>query len=236
MEMAAKNKLIIALDDMDMATALHTVRITKEYASTYKIGLTLFTAHGPSLLREVNALGCSIFLDLKFHDIPMQVAKAVEAALQYFPKYLTVHAMGGCKMLREAAAAARGSSTNLLAVSVLTSFAQEDLREIGNHNSIDDAVTMLTDGAYRAGIRGFVASPLEIANLRKRFSDAILVAPGVRPTSADAHDQTRITTPKNAIMFGADALVIGRPITKAHDVARACRNIHDEIAESLVQK
>jgi orotidine-5'-phosphate decarboxylase len=233
MENAAK-KLIVALDDLDYKSALNVVSLLRPYASTFKIGLSLFTAHGPQIVREVRDLGVDVFLDLKLFDIPMQVAKAVESALQFSPRFLTVHAMGGKKMLNEAHAMTLGSKTKLLAVSVLTSFDQADYHDVGFNGPIDQGVLRLSDLAFSTGIKAFVSSPHELSVLRSRYgSECFLVCPGVRPHNGEIHDQSRVMTPADAILLSADALVVGRPITKAGNMLKAALMIHEEIASAL---
>lgn len=233
MEMAAK-KIIVALDELDFAAAIKVAEMTQPYADTYKIGLSLFVAHGPLIVKELSALGVNIFLDLKLHDIPMQVKRAVESALRFSPRFLTVHALGGHQMLREAALMAQGSSTTLLAVSILTSLNQADCHTLGFSGSIETNVIGLLDVAFNAGVNGFVASPHEVASLRRKFGqDCYLVCPGVRPAGSEVFDQSRVMTPQEAIFLGADALVIGRPITKAPNIAYAARDINQQIQNAL---
>lgn len=235
MELAAK-KLIIALDDLDFERALKVVQKTKLFASTYKVGLSLFCAHGPAIVKEIKSLGVDVFLDLKLHDIPMQVGKAVEKALAFETRFLTVHALGGQKMLREAATAALGSSTTLLAVSVLTSVDNEDFRELGFLGSIEEGVMNLSNLAFSSGIRGFVSSPHEVGRLKRRYGDlCLVVCPGVRPMDADVFDQSRIMTPKDAILAGADALVVGRPITASINIEQAALDINRQIKTAFDQ-
>ncbi len=234
MEKAAK-RLIVALDDIGKRDVGALVEEARPFASTFKIGLSQFVARGPAILGEISSREADVFLDLKLHDIPMQVAKAVEHALAFSPRFLTVHAQGGRKMLAEAAEAAKGSTTVLLAVSVLTSLDQNDFSEIGYRDSIEDGVLRLADLAYRSGIRGLVSSPQELKVLRARFGDDLfLVSPGVRPMDDAVFDQSRVMTPYQAIKCGADALVVGRPLTHADNIcAKACM-INLEIANALV--
>lgn len=229
-----QEKLIIALDDVDFDSAIKIATLTKPFASTFKVGLSLFTAWGPEIIKELKELSVDVFLDLKLFDIPMQTKKAVQAALKYEPRFLTVHAMGGKKMLSEASVISQGSNTTLLAVSVLTSFDQQDYADVGFKDSINDGVVRLLDLAFVSGIRGFVASPQELIHLRKRFgSDCFLVCPGVRPRGSDLNDQSRVMTPKEAIMASANALVVGRPITKAPNIVEAAQGIYQDIESAL---
>lgn len=233
MDMASK-RLIIALDDIAREDVGTIVKEASPFGGTFKVGLALFVAHGPAIIKEIKELGAEVFLDLKLHDIPMQVAKSVEKALQYQPRFLTVHAQGGRKMLSEVAAVTRGSSTKVLAVSVLTSLGDKDFCELGYSGSIEHGVLTLADLAYSSGVSGLVSSPHELKVLRKRFGrDLFLVCPGVRPQEDALHDQSRVMTPYDAIAHGADALVVGRPITEAHNIGQKARLINEEIMRAL---
>ncbi|MCA9508438.1 MAG: orotidine-5'-phosphate decarboxylase [Myxococcales bacterium] len=230
----AAKKLIIALDDLNFADCCALVEKTRDFAATYKIGVSLFCAHGPTIVKELKSYGVDIFLDLKLHDIPMQVSKAVEQAIDLEPKFLTLHALGGYTMLKEAAHVACGSKTQLLAVSVLTSMDEEQWRILGFADSVKDGVERLIVMSYEAGVRAFVSSPHEAASLKKLFkNDCIAVCPGVRPADAQHDDQKRIMTPYQAINNGADFLVVGRPITKSADVVMSAGNINAEINKAL---
>lgn len=222
--------MIIALDDMGMAEAMDVVLKTRTYANTYKIGSSMFMAHGQLLLKELAAHGVGLFLDLKFHDIPMQVERAVESALSYAPDFITVHALGGPEMLRRVARVARGSRTRVLAVTILTSLKEQDYLSLGFSHDIAHGVKKLADLALSCGINGLVSSPHEIKPLREGFgSDCFLVCPGIRSAFDDVGDQSRVTTPREAIKAGADALVIGRSITKARNVMEAAKKMYEEI-------
>jgi orotidine-5'-phosphate decarboxylase len=230
----AAQKLIIALDDLDEAAALAMVEKTKAYAQTYKVGLNLFCAYGPAIVKQISSLGVDIFLDLKLHDIPMQVAKAVETVLVLEPRFLTIHAAGGAQMLECAAQAASGSKTTLLAISVLTSLNQQDYQRLGFTDDIADGVNRLTDLAYASGIHGFVCSAKEAKNLKARFQNqCFLVCPGIRSGVQDLFDQARTLSAGDAIKACADALVVGRPITKAADAAAAAQDINRAINNGL---
>jgi orotidine-5'-phosphate decarboxylase len=230
----AADKLIVALDGLDFSSALQVVAKTSAFAATYKVGLSLFCAYGPSIVKEITALGVDVFLDLKLHDIPTQVAKAVEYSLSLNPRFLSLHALGGQKMLKEAAKAAQGSSTTLLAVSVLTSFDGASWRDLGFPQPIEQDVVRLGELAWSSGIRGLVSSPHEAGILKKSSRRAwMVVCPGVRPKGALGHDQSRFMTPKEAIKAGADLLVIGRPIIEAADIHEAAREINQEILDAL---
>jgi orotidine-5'-phosphate decarboxylase len=199
-----------------------------------KIGLELFVAEGPAILALGRAHDRPIFLDLKLHDIPETVERAVAAAARHGVRYLTVHAAGGTEMLRRAAiraAEASSGAMTILAVTVLTSLSDADLHAAGVDGSSRGQAERLAKLAWAAGVRGFVCSPLEVATLRQALGpEAVLVVPGVRPLGAKAGDQKRIATPAEAIRAGADLLVVGRPIRDAADPASAAATIADEIA------
>jgi orotidine-5'-phosphate decarboxylase len=203
-----------------------------------KIGSQLFTSAGPDAVKKLAPLVPGIFLDLKFCDIPNTVSKAVAAAAK-LPKIrlLTLHATGGLEMMRAAKAAVSGATNppKLLAVTVLTSLNEEQVQEIGLAGPITARVQDLARLAQAAGMDGVVASPREFSALRSVVgSEMLLVAPGVRPNVGAAqsasHDQSRIATPGEAIQWGADYLVVGRPITAASDPAKAAQAILDEMA------
>jgi len=230
-------RIIVALDVNDRETALSLIRELPE-AEVFKIGIRLFTSEGPGLLKEVLALGKKVFLDLKFHDIPNQVAGAVTMAARHEVSMLTLHASGGSEMLKKAAEAARETADStgkpkplLLAVTVLTSLKDAQLDEIGMEADAAGQVLRLADLARAAGINGVVCSPQEIELIRSRHGhDFLVVTPGIRPAWAAANDQKRIMTPAQAITLGANYLVIGRPIIAAPSPQEAFRKILTELA------
>jgi len=225
-----RDRLIVALDFPNQAKALALVSVLSGSVSIYKIGLQLYTAAGPEIVRAVAATGAGIFLDLKLHDIPNTVAKAVAAAGELGVQMLTVHLSGGRAML-EAAMEVKPPSLALLGVTVLTSATEETLRETGVQSALDQQVIRLGDLGKKSGIDGLITSPREVRVLRDRLGPEItLVTPGVRPTWADANDQKRFTTPHEALESGADYLVIGRPITAASDPRRAMERLLEEIS------
>lgn len=233
MEIAAQ-KLIIALDDLDFDEAVALVELTKPYARTFKIGLALFAAYGPAIVKKIHALGVEVFLDLKLHDIPMQIKKTIQNLLPLNPSFITVHASGGSHMLKEAADAVQGSNTMLLAVSILTSLDASLYSAIGFKDSILSGVTNLSQLAYSSGIRGFIASAHEAPMLKQHFNhDCLVICPGVRRKNHAIHDQSRVMSPAEAIFAGADALVVGRPITKAQDIVFEAKAINQEINNAL---
>jgi orotidine-5'-phosphate decarboxylase len=212
-------QIIVALDVARKEEALHLVSELSSDVGFFKIGLQLYTAAGPALAREISVLGPKIFLDLKLHDIPNTVAKAVESAGKLGVKMLTIHLSGGSEMIR-AAVDARQKDMMILGVTVLTSSTNETLRETGIPDTVDDHVVRLARLGVAAGIDGLVASPHEAGALRTEFGDRIkIVTPGVRPGWSEPGDQKRFMTPREAIDAGADYLVIGRPIT-AHPQPR----------------
>jgi len=226
-----RDRLIVALDFRDQPRALALVSVLSGAVSIYKIGLQLYTAAGPEIVRAVAATGAKIFLDLKLHDIPNTVAKAVAAAGELGVQMLTVHLSGGRAML-EAAVEAKPSHLVLLGVTVLTSATEETLRETGIGSAVEAQVIRLGELGKKSGVDGLITSPHEVRALRERLGpEIVLVTPGVRPTWAAANDQKRFTTPHEALESGADYLVIGRPITAAPDPRGAMERLLDEIAE-----
>ncbi len=223
-------RLIVALDVATAAEALALVRQLRPTASFFKIGLQLYTACGPEIVRELRSEGASVFLDLKLYDIGNTVRHAVEAAAQLDVQMLTIHLSGGRAMI-EAAVVAAGTSLLLLGVTVLTSSDAETLAQTGVSGSVEEQVLRLAKLGESAGIRGFVASPHELPALRRSLGEeAKLVIPGVRPACSDVGDQKRIMTPHDAIARGADYLVIGRPITAHAQPREALERIVAEIS------
>ena len=227
----AADKVIVALDVASKKEALDLVGQLREEISFFKVGLQLYTAAGPNVVREIAATGAKVFLDLKLHDIPNTAARAVESAAQLGAQMLTIHLSGGDAMVR-AAVAARKQNLSLLGVTALTSATQEMLTEIGVVEKMDDYVLRLGKLGVAAGIDGLVASPREVKRLRLEFGDKIkIVTPGVRPMWSAAGDQKRVMAPREAIEAGADYLVIGRPITAHKNPREAVRKILDEVDE-----
>jgi len=226
-----RDRIIVALDFPTQAKAIAVVSALGNSVSIYKIGLQLYTAAGPAAVQAVAATGAKIFLDLKLHDIPNTVAKAVTAAGELGVAMLTLHLSGGHDMLK-AAAEAKVPHLVLLGVTVLTSSTQETLSETGIGASITDHVLQLAEIGKKAGVNGLITSPKEVGLLRNRFGqNMILITPGVRPACAGADDHKRFTTPREAIDNGADYLVIGRPITAAADPPDAVERIVDELTK-----
>jgi orotidine-5'-phosphate decarboxylase len=225
----AADKIIVALDVPTKRDALELVQKLRDQISFFKIGLQLYTAEGPEVLRAVLSTGCKVWLDLKLHDIPKTVGRAVESASRLGVQMLTIHLSGGSEMIR-AATAARTNNILLLGVTVLTSSTEETLREIGIQDKVDNQVLRLAKLGIEAGIDGVVASSHEIKTLRREFGDKIkIVVPGIRPSWAAAGDQKRVMTPSEALEASADYLVIGRPITAHPDPREAVAKILDEL-------
>ncbi len=200
------------------------------------MGLVLFTAAGPPVVEHLVARGYSVFLDLKFHDIPNTVAGAVRSAAALGVRMVTVHAGGGPAMLQAAQSALDGVANppQLLAVTVLTSIDEAQLRAAGVGRAPAEQVILLANMSLKAGIRGFVCSPQEVAALRALTGpEGVLVVPGIRPAGAESGDQRRIATPPEALRAGASYLVVGRPITQAPNPAEAAAAILKEMAEAV---
>jgi orotidine-5'-phosphate decarboxylase len=232
-----QNPIIVALDVPAAEAALKLVEQLAPVSGGFKVGSELFTVAGPDIVRRIRERGAMVFLDLKFHDIPNTVAKAVTAAVQLDVQMLTVHTSGGFEMLKAAEQAAQETAWRLshspplvLGVTVLTSLDAGALKEIGLDANVDYQVRRLATVATKAGLRGLVCSPLEVAKLRQTIPPAMqLVTPGVRTGAEKADDQKRILTPREALKAGANWLVIGRPIYAAENPREAA----EKILESL---
>jgi orotidine-5'-phosphate decarboxylase len=216
--------IFVAIDTPDLGRARDIAKAVRTSAGGLKLGLEFFSANGPPGVAELAEFGLPIFLDLKLHDIPNTVAKAVQALGPLEPAILTVHAAGGQAMLENAKAAA-AAKTKVVAVTVLTSLDARDLAAAGVKGSPADQVARLADLARNAGLDGIVCSGEEVGAARKAWPDGFFVVPGVRPADGGASDQKRVVTPRAAIDAGASILVIGRPITEADDPAAAIRAI-----------
>jgi orotidine-5'-phosphate decarboxylase len=233
------DKLIVALDVDTPAQALSLVQELREVAGMFKVGSTLFTLAGPQIVRNIVNSGAKVFLDLKFHDIPHQVAGAARSATELGVSLFTLHASGGTEMMRRAVDAVAETTERLdttrpkvLAVTVLTSIDAQTLAEIGISSTPEESVMRLVKLAEQAGVDGVVASPQEAAQIRHAVAPQFLiVTPGIRPASNNAtDDQRRVSTPAAALAAGANYLVVGRPITAAADPAAAARQIVAEMA------
>jgi orotidine-5'-phosphate decarboxylase len=234
------DKLIVALDVDTPARALSLAKELSPVAGMFKIGSQLFTLAGPQIVKDIVGSGAKVFLDLKFHDIPHQVAGAARSAAQLGVSMFTVHASGGAEMMRraveavtEVASVAGTVRPAVLAVSVLTSMDANTLAQIGVNSSPEESVVRLVKLAEQSGVDGFVASPHEAERIRETVANRklLIVTPGIRPAdnSAGADDQKRVSTPAAALAAGADYLVVGRPITGAADPVAAARQIAAEM-------
>jgi orotidine-5'-phosphate decarboxylase len=220
--------LILALDVETRADAIRTLEPLKGRLRWVKIGLQLFSAHGPELVREVGSMGFRIFLDLKLHDIPNTVAKSVASIAPLPVGMLTIHTSGGREMMTWArkAQADHAPDLLLLGVTVLTSLDTPGLNETGVPSSAADQVVRLASLAVDSGLRGLVCSPQETRTLRAALpADVRLVTPGIRPAGASTDEQKRVMTPADAAAAGTDYIVVGRPILKAPDPAAAVATI-----------
>lgn len=227
-----RERLIVALDVSSAQGAQDLVSGIGDAAGMYKIGLQLFTAQGPKLVREFVSSGRKVFLDLKLHDIPNTVGRAVKSAADLGASMLTVHASAGSDVLRAAVEAA-GPRLAILGVTVLTSFDDADLMEIGVPNPVPGQVVRLAELARRAGCSGVVTSPRETAQVRRSLGEGFTVVnPGVRPAGTSKDDQERTATPAEAIRAGATFIVVGRPITQAKNPARAAQEIVQEMEQA----
>jgi orotidine-5'-phosphate decarboxylase len=219
-----KGPIFVALDTTDLDGAKDLATKVRHHVGGLKLGLEFYCAHGMPGVREIASIGLPIFLDLKLHDIPNTVAKAVRALSPIEPAILTVHAAGGRAMMEEAKAAAP-KGTKVVAVSVLTSLDDDDLDATGIGGTTHDQVIRLTSLAREAGLDGAVCSGQEVRAARKAWPQGYFVVPGIRPADASVGDQKRVMTPRQALDHGASILVIGRPITQAKNPDEAARAI-----------
>src|SRR6266436_6787838 len=225
----AADTIIVALDVATKEKALEVVDQLRDQISFFKIGLQLYTAEGPEIVRAVLSTGARVWLDIKLYDIPNTVARAVESANNLGVHMLTIHLSGGSEMI-QAATAARANNMLLLGVTVLTSATEQTLREIGITDRVDDQVLRLARLGVEAGIDGVVASSHEIKPLRREFGNKIkIVVPGIRPSWSEPGDQRRTMTPRQALEAGADYIGIGRPITTHPRPTEAVTKILNEI-------
>jgi orotidine-5'-phosphate decarboxylase len=226
-----RERLIVALDVSSAAAAQKIVAAVGDSALTYKVGMQLYTAVGPQIVRDLVASGRRVFLDLKYHDIPNTVGAAVAEAEKLGVSMLTIHAAGSTKMVRAATEAAKvRPDLTVLAVTVLTSMGGHDLETIGLGGSVEDSVLRLAKLALTNGCQGIVTSAREASTVRATLGDQFaIVTPGVRPAGSSVGDQVRVVTPAQAIAAGATHIVVGRPITEAADPAAEARAILDQI-------
>ena len=218
------NRIFVALDTPDLERARGVATRVRHHVGGVKLGLEFFAANGPAGVRALEELGLPVFLDLKLHDIPNTVAKAVQALAPLAPAVLTVHAAGGRAMLEDAKAAAH-PDTKVVAVTMLTSLDASDLAATGVSGSPHDHVLRLAALAEEAGLDGIVCSGAEVKAAHAQWPKGFFVVPGVRPADGAVDDQKRVVTPRQALDDGASILVVGRPITQAEDPDAAARAI-----------
>jgi orotidine-5'-phosphate decarboxylase len=228
------NPIFVAIDTPDIDRSLDIAEAVRAHAGGLKLGLEFFSAQGPEGVRRVAALGLPIFLDLKLHDIPNTVAKAVEALAPLAPAILTVHAIGGQEMLGAAKRAAP-PTTKVVAVTLLTSLDAGDLVDLGIERSPADQVGRLAWIARDAGLDGIVCSGAEVARAKSAWPEGFFVVPGIRPAGTEVADQKRVVTPARALEDGASVLVIGRPITAAADPSAAIAEIAASLKTEVIE-
>ncbi|MBK5255345.1 MAG: orotidine-5'-phosphate decarboxylase [Vicinamibacteria bacterium] len=229
--MNPKDRLIVALDIDSKERAERLVEELSPHVGMFKVGMELFTSEGPEVVRSIVAGGGRVFLDLKFHDIPNTVAKAVGSASQLGAFFVTVHLSGGRAMLEAAASALPAEGTQLLGITVLTSLTDDSLKETGARGTVAETVLQLVGLARASGIDGVVCSPHEVEIIRNVVGDDLMiVTPGIRPKGSAKRDQARVTTPREALKLGCDYIVVGRPITEADSPADAAKAIVEELS------
>ena len=229
--------LYCALDSKDLKTVEALANKLSESVDGFKLGLEFFCSNGQEGIERIKTLGLPLFLDLKLHDIPNTVAGAVRSIAPFTPNYLTVHASGGSEMLKAAVSASHEEAERLnlpriklLAVTILTSLSHSNLESIGRRGNTEDAVVRLAALSAESGIDGLVCSPKEIDIVRQKVREDIeIFVPGIRPLGTMKNDQKRASTPKEAILSGATALVVGRPITQADNPSQKAKDIQAEI-------
>lgn len=227
------NRVIAALDFPSMHEALDFVKRSGDELLWCKVGMELFTREGYPVIEGLKREKKMVFLDLKFHDIPNTVEGAVKSAVACGVDMLTVHASGGSEMLRAAASAAKVSGTKVVAVTVLTSLNESDLRVFGTTGPVSSMVERLTEMALHSGVDGVVCSPLEVAHLKGKFGeDFIAVTPGIRLPDDEKGDQKRVAAPEDAFEAGADFIVVGRSLTAVADPRKRLREIALRIGQS----
>ena len=237
--MQAQDRIIIALDVDSAAQGLGLVEQLRGRVGLFKVGSELFTAAGPPVVAGILQMGERVFLDLKLHDIPNTAAKAAQAARAMGVSMITVHAGGGSGMMAAVMGALQSPPSEprpplVLAVTLLTSLASSDLERLGLDSSPADQVLRLAGIAIESGVDGLVASPAEAARLRRHFgSSPLLVTPGIRPAGAALNDQARVATPEEALRAGSDFLVIGRPVTAAHNPLQSLNRIIETIQRGI---
>jgi orotidine-5'-phosphate decarboxylase len=223
-------ELIVALDVDSRPKALKLVRQLYPTVKIFKVGLQLYTACGPEIIKDIKIIGAEVFLDLKFNDIPNTMVSAVKEAIKLKVDLLTVHTLSGPTALKEVAQTAKGSKTKILGVTILTSLCPSCLKGLGINRTIEQEVVALAKMAKRNGLSGIVCSPKEAKMVRQALGkNFLIVTPGIRPAGSARGDQHRIATPQQAIQNGANYLVIGRPITACPHPLQAAEAISQEI-------
>jgi orotidine-5'-phosphate decarboxylase len=221
--------LVVALDGSWKESKIWTSRL-KGLVWGFKVGSILFSEMGPKIVEKLKSDGFRVFLDLKYHDIPNTVQGAVRHAFALGADLVTVHSSGGRAMC-EAAAKEQTSKQSIVAVTVLTSFDEKDLQDLGIERKLDNQVMVLANLAIKSGVHGLVCSPLEVGSLRKKFPKAILVTPGIRLESGDKQDQKRSATLQSAFLNGASLAVVGRALTAAKDWKKEWQKINSSMEE-----
>ena len=225
------NPIFCAIDTNDITTATRIAKQIKPYIGGLKLGLEFFTSCGISGLNTMKEFDLPLFIDLKLHDIPNTVSSALRGILALEPRYTTLHISGGTEMLKASVNLKNelNSSTNLIGVTMLTSFNNNTVKELGFGSSVEHSINQLTAIANSSGLDGIVCSPLEVKKIKTNYNNLKLIVPGIRGNQNKNDDQKRTLSAREAIEAGADILVIGRPITKASDPAKAASEIQQEI-------
>lgn len=233
MNQSKETELILALDCEDKSKAIEIISSLKQDLKWVKIGLQMFTAYGKDFVKEIKSNGYNVFLDLKLHDIPNTVAKAIDSLSDLSIDLLTIHASGGAEMCEYAARARNETNPNLrlLAVTVLTSINQAQLNQLNIKESIQKQVVDLAKLSTQSGIDGVVSSPLELDILRSSLdSSKLIVTPGIRPLDSEQNEQKRVMTPEEASEKGADFIVVGRPILNSPEPTKTVKQILQSIS------
>lgn len=239
---SAKDRVVLSLDVDSKDKAIKLVKDLKDYVGTFKVGMQLFHAEGPEIIRAIHDEGGRIFYDGKFHDIPNTVARASESIIEHGITFFNLHILGGSKMMKACVEAANDRAKEkdlpkpiILGVTILTSLGQRTLtQELGVESLLGDYIVKLAKLAKESGLSGVVASASEAKEIRKACGDKfVILTPAIRPTWAALNDQIRVLTPRDAIRSGSNFLVVGRPITQARDPVAAAQLILDEIDETI---
>ncbi len=226
------NPIFCAIDTSNIDTATNLVNQIKPYIGGIKLGLEFFTSCGISGCHSMKEFDLPLFIDLKLHDIPNTVSSALKGIFSLEPKYTTLHISGGSEMLKTSVNLKNElkSKTNLLGVTILTSFDDSTIDELGFGSSVKHSIEQLTSIAHECGLDGIVCSPQEVSKIKENYKNKLkLIVPGIRSGNNDSDDQKRTLSAKEAINAGADILVVGRPITKAKDPVKAAENLLQEI-------